>query len=143
METTRVLIVDDEKDFSAALSERMSSRGLAVQTADNGPDALRQLETGDFDAIVLDLVMPGMDGIETLKTIRQKHPELQVILLTGHASLEKGLESIKLGALDFLEKPADFSALLKKIGEAKAKRLVLVEKEIESQIQEVLKKKGW
>lgn len=143
MEKTRVLIVDDEEDFSAALSERMNAHGLKVNTASNGADALEKVQQGAYDAIILDLVMPGMDGIETLKRIREKKPELQVILLTGQASLQKGLESMKLGALDFLEKPADFSSLMEKIKEAKAKRMVLVEKKHEKNIKNILKKKGW
>lgn len=143
MEKTKVLIVDDEEDFSAALSERMRSRGLVVESVSSGGKALEKVESGAFDAIVLDLVMPGMDGIETLKKIKEKRPELQVILLTGHATLDKGIESMKLGALDFLEKPADFSSLMEKINQAKAKRLVLVEKKYEQQIQDLLKRKGW
>jgi DNA-binding NtrC family response regulator len=143
MDKTKVLIVDDENDFATALSDRMASRGLAVDTAATGEEALHKVEEGAYDAIVLDLVMPGMDGIETLKRLLEKRPELQVILLTGHASLEKGIESVKLGALDFLEKPADFSKLLQRIEHAKANRLLLVEKKFEDIIQEVLKKKGW
>ncbi len=143
MEKTRVLIVDDEEDFTAALSERMRTRGLTVETASNGTEALKKVQEGTYDAIILDLVMPGIDGIETLKRIREKKPEIQVILLTGQASIEKGVESVKLGALDFVEKPADFSSLLEKIKDAKAKRMVLVEKKHEENIQEILKKKGW
>jgi DNA-binding NtrC family response regulator len=143
MDKTKVLIVDDEQEFSSALSERMSSRGLTVETVSDGQKALKKVEEGSFDAIVLDLVMPGIDGIETLKRLREKHPELQVILLTGHATLEKGIESVKLGALDFLEKPADFSTLLEKIDTAKANRMILVEKKFEEKISDVLKKKGW
>jgi len=143
MDRTKVLIVDDEVDFSSALSERMTSRGLTVETVSNGAEALKKVESGDYDAIVLDLVMPGMDGIETLKRIRAKKPELQIILLTGHGSIQKGVESVKLGALDFLEKPAELSVLMEKIHQAKANKMVLVEKKLEDSIQDILKRKAW
>jgi DNA-binding NtrC family response regulator len=143
MDRTKVLIVDDEVDFSSALSERMTSRGLTVETVSNGAEALKKVDSGDYDAIVLDLVMPGMDGIETLKRIRAKKPELQIILLTGHGSIQKGVESVKLGALDFLEKPAELSVLMEKIHQAKANKMVLVEKKLEDSIQDILKRKAW
>jgi DNA-binding NtrC family response regulator len=143
MDRTKVLIVDDEVDFSSALSERMTSRGLTVETVSNGAEALKKVDSGDYDAIVLDLVMPGMDGIETLKRIRAKKPELQIILLTGHGSIQKGVESVKLGALDFLEKPAELSVLMEKIHQAKANKMVLVEKKLEDSIQDILKTKAW
>jgi DNA-binding NtrC family response regulator len=142
MDKTKVLIVDDEVEFSSTLAERMTNRGLTVETVANGVDAVARIDKGSFDAIVLDMVMPGMDGIETLKRIREKKPDLQIILLTGHASLEKGIESIKLGALDFLEKPADLAQLLAKIQEAKARRIMLVEKKMENNIKEILLRKG-
>ena len=143
MAEAKVLIVDDEEEFSQALAERMRMRGLSVEIAANGQEALEKVESGVFDAIILDMVMPGMDGMETLKKLKEKKPEFQVILLTGHASLDKGVESIKMGAMDFLEKPADLESLTKKIKEAKAKRLVLVEKAQEDYIKDILSKKGW
>jgi DNA-binding NtrC family response regulator len=143
MAEAKVLIVDDEEEFSQALAERMRMRGLSVEIAGNGQEALEKVESGVFDAIVLDMVMPGMDGMETLKKLKEKKPEFQVILLTGHASLDKGVESIKMGAMDFLEKPADLESLTKKIKEARAKRLVLVEKAQEDYIKDILSKKGW
>lgn len=140
---TKVLIVDDEADFSQALADRMELRGLKVETAGSGKDALKKVEDSNYDAVILDLVMPEMDGIETLKKVLAKKPNLQIIFLTGHASVGSGVESMKLGALDFMEKPADIDALLKRIEEAKANRLVLVEKDSEASIREILTKKGW
>lgn len=143
MSEAKVLVVDDEKEFLDSISERMENRGYSVDTATSGPEALKKLDTESFDAIVLDFMMPEMDGLETLQRIRENHPELQVILLTGHATLDKGVEAIKLGAMDFLEKPAKLELLTAKIKEAKAKRMVLVQEKHEKAIQEVLTRKGW
>jgi len=143
MDPTKVLIVDDEQEFAAALSERLEARGFRVDTAATGDDAAKKVQDRGYDAILLDLVMPGMDGIETLKRLLQVRPELQIILLTGHATLEKGIQAVKLGALDFLEKPADFDQLLQRIEAAKSNRLALVEKKCEDTIEQLLMKKPW
>ena len=143
MADDKVLLVDDEKEFTRILSERMETRGLTVVTAKNGPAALKKAKKEQFDAIILDMLMPEMDGIETLKRLLEINPDLQVIMLTGHATLEKGVEAVKLGAMDFLEKPADMDKLLAKINEAKAKKMVLVEKRTEQKIKGILKSKGW
>lgn len=139
----KVLLVDDERDFLEVLSERMEARGMEVSTAESAQEALAQVEGGAFDAIVLDLMMPGMDGIEALKVIKQKNPEAQVILLSGHATLEKGIEAMKLGAADFLEKPADLNLLTEKIKKAQANKIVIVEKQIEAKLKSILNARGW
>ncbi|MCB2187301.1 MAG: response regulator [Deltaproteobacteria bacterium] len=143
MSEARVLIVDDEEEFLEAVAERLENRGFKVSTARHGLEALDVVGKDVYDAIVLDMMLPGMDGIETLKKIRENHPNLQVILLTGHATVERGLEAIKLGAIDFLEKPADIETLTKKIQEAKAKKLLLVDQEREEAVKETLLKYGW
>ncbi len=143
MADEKVLLVDDEEDFVKTLAERMEARGLKVDTATNGPDAIDKSNVENFDAIVLDMQMPGMDGIETLRKILEKKPDMQVILLTGHATVEKGVEAVKLGALDFFEKPMDIKKLMAKIEEAKTKKMVLVEKKMEEKMKELLKSKGW
>jgi len=143
MADDKVLLVDDEEEFSRILSERMETRGVTVVTAENGPAALKKAKEEQFDAIILDMSMPEMDGIETLKRLLEINPDLQVIMLTGHATLEKGVEAVKLGAMDFLEKPADMDKLLARINEAKAKKMVLVEKRTEQKIKGILKSKGW
>jgi DNA-binding NtrC family response regulator len=104
---------------------------------------MRAVEAESYDAIVLDLQMPEMNGIDLLKFIREKHPEMQVILLTGHATLEKGVQAMKLGAMDFMEKPADIDVLTEKIKKAQARKLVLVEKMTEDKIREIMTTKGW
>lgn len=141
--TEKILLIDDEKDFLEALSERMSTRGMTVSTSTSAKEALETVEKGSFDAIVLDLMMPGMDGMEALRILKEKDPKLQVILLTGHATVEKGVEAIKSGALDLLEKPADIETLTRKIKEASAQRMVLVSKESEEKIKDILANKGW
>jgi DNA-binding NtrC family response regulator len=96
-----------------------------------------------YDAIILDLAMPEMDGIETLKRLFEVDKDLQIILLTGHATVEKGVEALKLGAVDFLEKPADISKLVGKINEAQRKRILLFEEDLDKKMSDIIKKKGW
>ncbi len=138
-----VLLVDDEEQFLKVLSQRMGGRGLKVDTSTSGEDALKKVKGKDFDAIVLDLAMPGMSGIDILKRIRSENPDLQIIMLTGHGSVESGVEAIKAGAVDFLEKPADINKIMEKIAEAKRKRVLLIEKKKEAQVKEILQSKGW
>ena len=141
--TEKVLLVDDEEDFLEVLAERMTSRGIEVSTATSATEAIRIAENESFDAIIVDLMMPEMDGLEALKLIKEKKPESQVILLTGHATVDKGIEAMKLGAIDFLEKPADLSQLTDKIKKAHAKKMIIVEKQIEEKVKKVLRTMGW
>ena len=141
--TEKVLLVDDEQDFLDALSERMRARDMEVTTSTSATDALKKAAKESYDAIVLDLMMPEMDGLEALQEIKKKNPELQVILLTGHATVEKGIEAMKLGATDFLEKPADLKTLTEKIKNAHASKMILVEKQTEEKIKSILAVKGW
>lgn len=141
--TEKILLVDDEKDFLNVMSERIEARGMKVTTADSAMKALEQVEAGGFDAIIVDLMMPGMDGLQTLKAIKDKNPELQVILLTGHATVEKGIEAMKLGAMDFVEKPADLDKLTAIIKKAQARKMVLIEKKIEEKMKDIISHKGW
>jgi DNA-binding NtrC family response regulator len=139
----KVLLVDDELEFTRALSERMQSRGVEVDTAADGQEALAKVKDRIYDVIILDLQMPGMDGIEVLKKLIEGNPVRQVILLTGHATVEKGVEAVKLGAADFLEKPVDIKTLMEKIVTAKAKKMLLVEEKSEGSIRDLLKDKWW
>jgi DNA-binding NtrC family response regulator len=138
-----VLVVDDEEQFLKVFSQRLEGRGLKVDTSTTGEDALKMVKDKEFDAIVLDLVMPGMSGIETLKRIRAENPDVQIIILTGHGTIEKTVEAVKEGAIDFLEKPADLSKIMEKISEAKQKKVLLIEKKHEAHVKEILEKKGW
>jgi DNA-binding NtrC family response regulator len=139
--TEKVLIVDDEKGFLDVLAERMQSRGMEVTTATSAKEALQKLEAETFDAIVLDLMMPEMGGIEALQRIKEKSPDSEVILLTGQPSVSKGVEAMKLGATDFLIKPADINELTEKIKMAKAHRMILVDKKSLIKMKDILKTK--
>jgi DNA-binding NtrC family response regulator len=143
MTQEKVLIVDDEVEFTEVLAERMESRGMAVDTAAGGREALEKAKKKSYDAIILDLSMPEMDGMETLRHLLGENPDLQVIVLTGYASVEKGVEAMKLGAMEFLKKPAGVDDLVDQIQRAKAKKMVLVEKRIEEKVQDILKRHGW
>jgi len=134
----RVLLVDDEEQFLDVLSQRLGTRGIDAETSTSGEEALVKIKNRNFDAIVLDVMMPGMGGIETLKRIRKEYPELQIIMLTGRGSVDKAVEAMKEGAIDFLEKPADINKLMDKIGEAKEKRVLLVTKNIEEKVKGIL-----
>ena len=139
----KVLLVDDEEDFIEALAKRLKGRGLRVITAESGAEALEQVAAHEFDTVVLDLAMPGMDGIETLRRIKELDPDVQVILLTGHGTVPTGVEAMKSGAVDFMQKPATFEEVLAKINEAGAKKALIVEKRTEDQVSEILRERGW
>ena len=139
----KVLLIDDEKDFLEAMSERMANRGMNVDTAISAKEAFEKVKGKAFDAVIVDLLMPEIDGLEALKELKKMNPELQVILLTGNATVEKGIEAMKLGAMDLVEKPADMNSLVAKIKKAKAKKMILVEKKTEEKIRKIVSSKGW
>jgi DNA-binding NtrC family response regulator len=143
MNESTVLLVDDELDFVEVLAERLEARGLSVETAENGEVALAKAEKRAFDAILLDMAMPGMDGIQTLTGLLGINPDLQVILLTGRATLGQAVEAMKLGALDLLEKPVEIETLVEKIEEAATKRSSLSDKRIDDKLSDIMRKKGW
>jgi DNA-binding NtrC family response regulator len=138
-----VLLVDDEEQFLQVLSERLTNRGLHVISVTSGEEAVAQVENNNFDAIVVDLAMPGINGIETMKKIKEKRSDLEIIILTGHATVKTGIEAMKLGAEDFLEKPVDLNVLLEKIRNAKHKRMLVLEKKSQNEMQQILKTKSW
>jgi DNA-binding NtrC family response regulator len=138
----KVLLVDDEKDFLEVMGERLTSRGMDVSTSESAADAIEKIGNDVYDAVILDLQMPGMDGIEALRQIKEKRPEVQVILLTGHATVEKAVDAIKLGAMDFIEKPADLKAISEKIKKASQKKMLIVDKMNQDRFIEVLQRYG-
>ncbi len=138
----KVLIVDDDKDFLEVMSERLIARGIEVSTSETAEDALKRIDKELFDVIILDLQMPGINGIDALKQIKEKHEALQVIMLTGHATVEKGVEAIKLGAMDFIEKPADIDTLSKKIKKARKNKMLIMDKMDYERVMEVLQRFG-
>ena len=143
MSSAKVLLVDDEKEFTETLSERLRLRDLEVFTASSGREAIELAGQQRFDAVILDLQMPGMDGIETLKHLLTKDADQQVIVLTGHGTISKSVEALKAGAMDFFEKPIDIQTLSEEIGKAATQRLTLVEERSAHAIEDILKKKGW
>ncbi|MBW1945336.1 MAG: response regulator [Deltaproteobacteria bacterium] len=112
---TRILIVDDEKEFTESMAERLTIRDYDVTTALSGEDALKKVKGYNFDVVILDVKMPGIDGIETLREIKRIKPLTEVIMLTGNATMETAIEGMQLGALDYLMKPCNNEALVSKI----------------------------
>jgi DNA-binding response OmpR family regulator len=112
-----VLIVDDEADFLELMEKRLQKRGFSVTTAGNGEEGLKQVQQTSFDAMVLDVKMPGMDGIETLRRIKQLAPDLPVLLLTGHASIESAMVGVESGAVDYLLKPVPLNDLIMRLND--------------------------
>jgi len=122
----RVLVVDDEEDFLRALVMRLEIRGMEAKGVASGDEALAVLAEQCFDVVVLDIKMPGMDGIDALRAIRQRHPDIEVLVLTGHASQELSREGMSLGAFDYLIKPVKVDTVAERIraavGRDRAKR---------------------
>jgi DNA-binding NtrC family response regulator len=116
----RLLLVDDEVEFLEPMKARLERRGLACATATSGEDALRQLASERFDCAVVDVKMPGMDGLELLRRMRRTWPETAVVLLTGHASVELGVQGMELGAFEYLLKPVELDDLLDTVRRAAA-----------------------
>lgn len=119
---TKILIVDDEKDFVEMLSLRLQESGEKVKCAYSGQECLETLAQNNVDVVILDIKMPGMDGIEALTEIKKRFPLVEVIMLTGHGSTETAVEGMKLGAFDYLLKPADFSELSQKLEAARKRK---------------------
>jgi DNA-binding NtrC family response regulator len=135
MKEFNVLIVDDEDEFRELTCKRLEKHGLHVQTAESGQKALDILAHSHTDVVLLDYKMPGMDGIETLKGIKMIKPLVEVIILTGHASLDSGIEGMKLGAFDYLMKPIDLPPLLEKLESAFEKKKIHTDKIEAAQIK--------
>lgn len=122
-----ILIVDDEVEFASTLAERMELRGYRVAVTNCGEDALAYVLTSPPDIVLLDLKMPDIGGLEVLDTIKENHPSIEVIMLTGHGCTVSGIEGMEHGAFDYLTKPVDLSMLLEKIDQAFNKKMQGVE----------------
>jgi len=124
-----VMLVDDEEDFVEALTKRLVNRDMLVIWSLDGEDALEKLNTHrNVEVVILDVKMPGMDGIEVLKEIKSRLPLIEVIMLTGHATVEDAVEGMKLGAFDYLMKPCDIDELMAKVSAAAEKRRAHLDK---------------
>jgi len=138
-----VLLVDDEAPFVETMTKRLSKRELTVHTAFSGEEALSVLEKHrNMDVVILDVKMPGMDGIETLERIRKQYPLTEVVMLTGHATVESAVEGMKRGAFDYLMKPCDIEQLMDKVKEATRKKRDHEEKIREAKVREALSQHG-
>lgn len=124
MDKCNVLLVDDETEFRTTLEKRLTKRQLSVFGAGSGEEAIEILNKMPIDIVVLDIRMPGMDGLETLRTIRKRDPMIETILLTGHASVEAAVTGMEFGAFDYLIKPMDIDDLLYKIQDAFKKKTI-------------------
>jgi two-component system, OmpR family, response regulator CpxR len=114
----KVLLVDDEKEYVEALAQRLEARNLSVITALNGDEAIARVREEKLDVVILDMVMPGRSGVEVLKEIKQIQPLVEVILLTGHATVQTAIDSMTRGAFYYLMKPTEMKSLLEKIAHA-------------------------
>ena len=139
---TKILLVDDEKDLIEMLSLRLQETGEKVKSAYSGQECLETLDKNNIDVVILDIKMPGMDGIETLKEIRKRFPLVEVIMLTGHGSTETAVEGMKLGAFDYLLKPADFSDLSQKLEAARKRKDEQEERIRMAEARSLLRKTG-
>ena len=144
MEPT-VLIVDDEAAFVETLVKRLAKRDLRVVAAHSGPEALEKLEASGptkIDVVILDVKMPGMDGLETLAKIKEQHPLIEVVMLTGHATVESAIDGMKKGAFDYLMKPCEVDVLLEKINQATTKKREHEEKILEARASLISLRRG-
>jgi DNA-binding NtrC family response regulator len=139
---TRVLLVDDEADFVEMLSLRLNEIGERVTPAYSGRECLEILGQKTIDVVILDIRMPGMDGIETLREIKKRFPLVEVMMLTGHGTTETAVEGMKLGAFDYLMKPADFDELLLKLENARKRKDEQEERIRKAEARLLLRKSG-
>jgi DNA-binding NtrC family response regulator len=119
----KLLLVDDEVKFLQSISSRLALQNIDVTTASNGKEAIASAENGFFDVAVVDFKMPGMDGAQVLKTLKERHNYLEIIILTGHATVDSAVECTRLGAFQYLEKPYAFEKLVETIKDAYEARL--------------------
>lgn len=140
---TVVLLVDDEAPFVETMKKRLTKRNLVILSALNGPEALDVLDRDSrVDVVILDVKMPGMDGMETLRQIKEAYPSVEVIMLTGHATMETAIEGMKLGAFDYLMKPCSIEEVLSKVQEAKEKRRRHEEEITQARIRDITMRRG-
>jgi DNA-binding NtrC family response regulator len=137
-----VLLVDDEVPFVETMTKRLSKRQLMILPAYSGRQALEKLEKNSVDVVILDVKMPGMDGIETLREIKKIYPLVEVIMLTGHATIETAVEGMRLGAFDYLMKPCEIDELVAKVNDAKEKKSRHEQKIMDARMKEITLRRG-
>ena len=139
----RVLLVDDEEQFVETLALRLEARDFAVATAFKGDQALDYLKGKDVDVVVLDVLMPGLSGIDTLREMKKIRPLTEVIMLTGHATVETAIEGMKLGAFDYLMKPTEIEELVEKITRAQGRKAEQEERIQKATIERITQTRGF
>lgn len=137
MERFKVLVVDDEEDFVETIVKRLKDRGLDAAGGLSGREALDFLDSNDHDVIILDVKMPGMDGIEALREIKKKRPTVEVIMLTGHGSVESGIQGLQLGAYNYIMKPVPLNDLLQQMAQAYERKLIEEDRERKARSSEI------
>jgi DNA-binding NtrC family response regulator len=138
MTIAKILLVDDEKPFVETLMKRLNKRDVDVVAAYNGQEALDRLAKDDnVEVVILDIKMPVMDGMTALKKIKNRHPLVEVIMLTGHATVETGIDGMKEGAFDYLMKPCDMEQLIAKVKEAAKRKRTHEQKIMEARVQAI------
>ncbi len=138
MTIATILLIDDEISFVETMAKRLTKRNFKVISAFSGDDGLNQIKQhSGIEIVILDVKMPGKNGIETLKEIKQFYPLVEVIMLTGHATVETGIEGMKLGAFDYMMKPCDMDQLLSKLTEAAEKKQKHEEKIVDARLKEI------
>lgn len=143
MHKARILLVDDEEMFVEMLAERLEARGLEVTKSFDGDQALKLIRERDYDVVILDVLMPGKDGVDTLKEIKQLKPLTEVIMLTGHATVDTAIQGMKLGAYDYLLKPTETKDLFQKIQGAYKRKIEHEERIRQAEIERITRTKGW
>jgi DNA-binding NtrC family response regulator len=139
----RVLLVDDEQEFVEVLAERLEVRDIVVTKAFSGDEALAGIKEKPVDVVILDVAMPGKDGVATLKEIKQFNPILEVIMLTGNATVDSAVEGMRLGAYDYLMKPTETKDLLEKIVKAYKRKIEQEERIRQAEIERIMQRRGW
>lgn len=143
MAIAKVMLVDDEVPFVETMTKRLTKRDLEVKTAFSGKEALEALSKDQaIEVVILDVKMPGMDGIDTLREIKRMFPLVEVVMLTGHATVESAIEGMKLGAFDYLMKPCDMEILMGKVQEAAAKKRQHEHKIVEARLKEITSRRA-
>jgi DNA-binding NtrC family response regulator len=135
----KLLLVDDEAKFLASIAQRLELKNFDVTTASSGKEAIAAAEKGLFDVAIVDFQMPGMDGAQVLKTLKENHKYLEIIMLTGHATIDSAVECTRLGAFNYLEKPYNFEKLVEVIKEAYEARLKKKFEQNQKRIEEIQK----
>ena len=138
-----VLLVDDEKDFVETLAERLETRGFKVNRAFSGDECLAAIRKDHIDVVILDVLMPGKDGIETLREIKRTNPLIEIMMLTGHGTIDTAIKGLQLGAHDYLNKPTETKELVEKILRAYAKKSEQEERIRRAQIDKIVATRGW